>query len=616
MMAMRNMPIRRKLMVIILITTGAALLFTCASFFAYDILSYRRNAVANITTMGQIIAANSTAALAFDNPEDARETLSALRAERQIVAAALYSTSGDIFARYPADLPDSALPATPDITSYQVSWSALSSFQPVTQNDRELGTLYLRSDMSALRERFRVYGFLVLLVLATSLLVAVVFSQRLQLQVSRPILTLAQTARAISDRRDFSARAVKHGGDEVGMLTDAFNDMLSQIQAQDRALRESETRLRAVLNSSLSAVIVTDERGRIIDWNARAEKMFGRSRGDALGLDLSVVLPPLTDRPEARGMKRYLPYGEPRTEEVGIVETTARRRDGREISAEVAINPLVSGGVVTFCAFVTDITERKRAQEELRALTQQLERRVEERTKQLEGANKELEAFSYSVSHDLRAPLRHIDGFASMLAAHATDALDDKGKRYVQVITDAAKRMGRLIDDLLSFSRHGRADLRFVPVKFSGLVEEVRRQLGGETAGRSIVWRVGPLPEMEVDVAMMHQVFANLIGNAVKYTRNRSEALIEIGAQISPEEVVVFVRDNGAGFNPKYKDRLFGVFQRLHSESEFEGTGVGLANVQRIVHRHGGRTWAEGEVDQGATFYFALPAEMMTTREA
>jgi len=615
-MALRNIPIRKKLMVIILLTTGATLLFTCASFFAYDILSYRRTAVSNVATMGQIIAANSTAALAFENPDDAREILSALRAEPQIVAAALYSSSGEIFARYPAGLRDEALPARPESAGHEVKWSSLTLFQTVRQNDRELGMLYLRSDMSALHERFRLYGVLVLLVLATSLLVAAVFSQRLQQQVSRPILTLAQTARAISERRDFSVRAVKHGADEVGLLTDAFNEMLIQIHAQDRALRESETRLRAVLNSSLSAVIVTDDRARIIDWNARAEKMFGRSRGDALGLDLSVVLPPLVDEPEARGMKRYLVPGYEAAEEVGIVETIAHRRDGSAIDVEVSIKPLVSGGVVTFCAFITDITDRKRAQEELQALTQQLERRVEERTKQLESANKELEAFSYSVSHDLRAPLRHIDGFASMLAAHAAEALDEKSRRYVQVITDAAKRMGRLIDDLLSFSRHGRADLNFVPVKLSGLVEEVRRQLGSEVAGRSITWKIGPLPEMKVDVAMMHQVFANLIGNAVKYTRRRDEAVIEIGAEISAEEVTVFVRDNGAGFNPKYKDRLFGVFQRLHSESEFEGTGVGLANVKRIIHRHGGRTWAEGEVDQGATFYFALPIAMMTARGA
>ena len=612
-MAFRNFPIRKKLTVIILLTTAAALLFTSASFFAYDILTFRRAAVTNLATMGQVIAANSTAALAFDNANDAREILSALRAERQITAAALYSDSGALFARYPATLEDVHLPAKPEAAGHQVDWWTLSSFQPVVQNGRQLGMLYLRYDLGAMRERFRVYGFLSLLVMGGSLLVALVFSQSLQQQVSRPILSLAETARAISERRDFSARAIKHGRDEIGLLTDAFNEMLSQIHAQDRALRESEARLRAVLNSSLSAVIVTDDRGRILVWNARAEKLFGRSRAEALGLDLGVILPPRDDLPDARGMKRFLPASEPGASESVVTEMMAYRRDRSEIIVEVSINPLVAGGVVTYCAFITDITDRKRAEAEVLTLTQQLERRVAERTVQLESANKELEAFSYSVSHDLRAPLRHIDGFASMLASHAKASLDDTGKRYIQVITDAAKRMGRLIDDLLSFSRHGRSELRFVPVKLGGLVDEVRRQMQSELSDRNIEWRIGPLPEVRVDVAMMHQVFANMIGNAVKYTRVRNPAVIEIGSETSDDgEVIVFVRDNGAGFNPKYKDRLFGVFQRLHSESEFEGTGVGLANVQRIIHRHGGRTWAEGEVDKGATFYFALPASART----
>jgi light-regulated signal transduction histidine kinase (bacteriophytochrome) len=212
------------------------------------------------------------------------------------------------------------------------------------------------------------------------------------------------------------------------------------------------------------------------------------------------------------------------------------------------------------------------------------------------------------VSHDLRAPLRHIDGFASMLTAHLGAQIDDKTKRYVTVINESARRMGRLIDDLLSFSRHGRVELKRTNVRLTDLIDEVRQQLQSETAERNIRWNIEPLPEVYGDVAMLRQVFANLLGNAVKYTRTRSEAVITVGSLPAPgREVIVFVRDNGAGFNPKYAGRLFGVFQRLHSESEFEGTGVGLANVQRILHRHGGRVWAEGKVDEGATFYFALP---------
>jgi PAS domain S-box-containing protein len=491
---------------------------------------------------------------------------------------------------------------------HRISRNALATVLPVMQNERTLGTLYLQADRGAMIERFRLYGGIVVLVVLCSLLVAFVLSQKLQAEISGPIIELADTARAISEGRDFSVRAVKRGEDELGALTDAFNHMLTQIDQQEKGLRESEARLRAVLNSALSAVVVTDDQGYIIDWNARAEKMFGWMRAEALGLNLNeTIIPSRYQLGHSAGLIKFAEQGHGEVT-AWPVEMAASRRDGTEFPVELAIHPLMADGVRTFCGFITDITERKRAEAEIQTLNQQLERRVVERTTQLETANKELEAFSYSVSHDLRAPLRHIDGFASMLSAHSNAVLDDKGRRYVKVIIEAAQRMGRLIDDLLSFSRHGRSELRRVPVHLGNMVEEVRRQLIPEAAGRAITWRVGPLPQVSGDLAMLHQVFANLLGNAIKYTRPKSDALIEVGSQMTAEgEEVIFVRDNGAGFDPKYAERLFGVFQRLHSESEFEGNGVGLANVRRIVVRHGGRTWAEGKVNEGATFYFTIP---------
>jgi len=224
------------------------------------------------------------------------------------------------------------------------------------------------------------------------------------------------------------------------------------------------------------------------------------------------------------------------------------------------------------------------------------------------GANKELEAFSYSVSHDLRAPLRHVAGFVQLLQAKARDQLDDTGRRYLDVIAGAANKMGALIDDLLSFSRTGRAQMRAEVLPLAQIVEECRRELEPETRGRTIDWRIGELPEVTADRALLRQVMANLLGNAVKYTGKKPAARIEVTARREGGEIVVGVRDDGAGFDMKYADKLFGVFQRLHTEAEFEGTGIGLANVRRIVARHGGRTWAEGAVNQGAAFYFSLPA--------
>jgi signal transduction histidine kinase len=259
-------------------------------------------------------------------------------------------------------------------------------------------------------------------------------------------------------------------------------------------------------------------------------------------------------------------------------------------------------------ALQMEVSERRRAEEQVRQLNAELEQRVHERTAELEAANKELEAFSYSVSHDLRTPVRHIDGFLELLRKNAGTTLDAKGQRYLNQIGESAKEMGALIDNLLSFSRMGRAEMRATQVNLEQLIQDTIKDLAPETAGRDIVWRIAPLPVVRADHALLRQALVNLISNALKYSRTRPRTEIEIGCPPDPcGEHVVFIRDNGVGFDMKYADKLFGVFQRLHEAEEFEGTGIGLANVQRIIGRHGGRTWAEGAVNGGATFYFSLP---------
>jgi two-component system sensor histidine kinase/response regulator len=256
---------------------------------------------------------------------------------------------------------------------------------------------------------------------------------------------------------------------------------------------------------------------------------------------------------------------------------------------------------------IVPVLARTLAVRRLRLENAELELRVREHTAELAAANQELEAFSYSVSHDLRAPLRHIDGFAGLLAKHLEPRLDETGRRYLTTISGAAKQMDALIDELLTFSRIGSAELRRTWVDLAGLVREVRGILEPETAGRDITWEIGDLPEVQGDPRLLRLVLQNLIGNALKYTRTRREARIEIGVRREATEIVLFIRDNGVGFDMRYAERLFGVFQRLHTSAEFEGTGIGLASVRRIVRRHGGRVWAEGEVDRGASFSFALP---------
>ena len=255
-----------------------------------------------------------------------------------------------------------------------------------------------------------------------------------------------------------------------------------------------------------------------------------------------------------------------------------------------------------------ELAERKKAEETLHQLNLELDRLVLDRTAQLEAVNQELEAFAYSVSHDLRTPLRHMEGFMELLKMKAGVMLDEQSRHYMDAIFESTQRMGQLIDDLLSFSRTGRQAMSFQPVDLDPLVGDIIRELKPDTTGRNIDWRMGDLPVVSGDAALLRIALVNLIANALKFTRPRQEAQIEIGSLPGQEaELVIYVRDNGVGFDMAYGDKLFGVFQRLHRADEFEGTGIGLANVRRIIARHGGRAWAEGASDQGAAFFFSLP---------
>jgi PAS domain S-box-containing protein len=369
---------------------------------------------------------------------------------------------------------------------------------------------------------------------------------------------------------------------------------LTERQRAEAALRASEERFRILAVTANDAILSADREGRITYFNPGAERIFGFAAAEVSGKPLSTLMPERFIAAHRAGFARYLATREARV--VGkTVELAGRKKDGTEFPLELSLASWTHGAEIAFTAIVRDITARKQGEAELQRYAAQLE-----------AANKELEAFSYSVSHDLRAPLRSIDGFSQALLEDYADRLDAAGQDYLQRVRAATQRMGALIDDLINLSRLTRSEMQIDAVDLSALATGIAAELARDDPKRQVEFAITPGLVARADGGLIRVVLHNLLANAWKFTSGRPHAVIEFGTAAQDGGTTYFVRDNGAGFDMAYAAKLFGAFQRLHGVAEFPGTGIGLATVQRIIHRHGGRVWAEAAPDRGATFYFTL----------
>jgi len=402
--------------------------------------------------------------------------------------------------------------------------------------------------------------------------------------------------------RELEARVERRTA-ELGQTVSLLEREMEERKQAEEQVRRAALYSRSLLEASLDPLVTIRKDGKVMDVNRATEDVTGVERERLVGSDFCDYF---TEPDRARaGYEQVFASSQVQDYPLAI-----RHASGRV--TEVLYNATVyrneAGEVEGVFAAARDITERKQAEEQVRLLNAELEERVRQRTAELEESNRELESFTYSVSHDLRSPLRHVDGFSKILLEEYGPQLDEGGRRYLERVRQGTQFMGRLVDDLLNLSRVGRQPLAMQIAGLATLVEEARKELAAEAQGREVEWRIAPLPFVECDPGLMKQVLANLLSNALKFTRPRPHAVIEVGQQPGDGAPIIFVRDNGVGFSMKYADKLFGTFQRLHRQEDFEGTGVGLATVQRILHKHGGTVWAEAELDKGATFYFTLGA--------
>jgi PAS domain S-box-containing protein len=623
-MKQKEISIQRKLMQMIMLTCGAVLVLTCAAFFTYEFLTYRDITKRELSTLGEIVAANSTSSLAFDNKEDADEILSALKAQKHLVAACLYDKEGKVFSTYPSNLPATSFPI-PQGSGYSFSGAYLQGFEPVIQGSTRLGTLFLKSDMKGVNDRFILYGIIAFTFIILSFIFAYLLSRRLQKSISTPILELAETASIVSEQQDYSVRVTKKTNDEIGVLTDAFNHMLMQIEKQNEEiialnlnleqkvskrtgelegantiLKQQNEFIETIIDSSVDLIAVFDRQLHYLILNKQADEIYKLKREDIIGRHILDVFPTLKGSVMVQNLERAL-KGE-------FIRQDTYKSLVSDRYFENFFIPLKDKNNNTDRVLVIghDITSIMWANEKLKTVNTDLEK-----------SNRDLEQFAYVASHDLQEPLRKIQTFSELSEKNVQHP--EILKRYLQKINSSAHRMSDLIKAVLNYSRLSKSENEWAPIDLNAIVDSIKTDLELLIEEKQAVITAAGLPVITGIPLQINQLFLNIISNSLKFSDAPPRITITAntvpGKQIKTESEInkkedfteLVFSDNGIGFEQQYADRIFSIFQRLHSGPKYGGTGIGLALCKKIAENHGGAISVESEPGKGTRFFVYLP---------
>lgn len=622
-----------------LFTVTLVVLVATGGFLVYEVASRRELATQTLESYADGLAYAAAPGLMFQDPESVRRSLDGLRAVPHVRWAGVYDADGRLFAGYAANAaqgpPATAPPAPPGRASaIERAGDRLYATRPIEVDGEPAGTLRLASTVPSAGTLLRGLFLATAAIAVFGVLVVSLIVQMIARQLTRPVRALTEAAATVTRNGRYDVRVPELGDDEITGLARSFNAMLEQIRERDEMLERArvtlETRVRErtaqlqeeiaerrraqaereqalrerqrIMDTVADVIYALDTQGRLTAFNPQMMRVTGRGADELDGVDALTLFVP-EDRPViAAAIGRVLTDGSATA--AGRFAHTDGHATWHAFTGQVLRG--ADGEILGLTGVGRDVEEQRRAEAQILRLNAELEQRVQERTAELEAANRELEAFSYSASHDLRTPLRAIDGFSRALVEDCGDQLDDTARGYLDRVRAAAARMAELIDDLLRLSRVGQHDMERVQVNLTDVALRVAARLAEAAPDRAVHFEAQPGLYALGDAHLLEAVLENLLGNAWKFTANQPHPAVTFGRTQQSGGTAWFVRDNGVGFDMRHAGRLFQPFERLHSAREFPGTGIGLATVQRIVQRHGGRVWAEAREGVGATIYFTL----------